>query len=288
MQKDVRWEQRFQNFDRAVLLLRDPFDRDINTLSALEKEGIIQRFEFTVELAWKTLKTIWNSKVRSCTPQHRAPSSKQPFPPVFLMMVQCGSICWTIETFCLTPVTPPPSTRRCRPFMTVILKPSARCTCGSWNEGTHDHTAYADPPREGSDLRHPRPSSRGHGGGPVRFPRQGDGQTDIRSCIWKLCSSRSHGHPVAASWALGFFLKAASKIRPCSFAVSVQRPLASFPPVGIHLKNNPRTLDPDVDKPVKGRLNGSFTWRARTDDRLYHRYPSLTPFSRPWNDRRAG
>ena len=56
MNQDIRWQQRFQNFDRAVVLLRECFDREITTLSALEKEGTTQRFEFTMELAWKTLK----------------------------------------------------------------------------------------------------------------------------------------------------------------------------------------------------------------------------------------
>lgn len=37
MALDPRWRQRFQNFDRAVLLLREPMERGIDTLSALEK-----------------------------------------------------------------------------------------------------------------------------------------------------------------------------------------------------------------------------------------------------------
>ncbi len=56
MQQDIRWMQRFQNFDRAVVLLREPIERDVAMLSNLEKEGTIQRFEVAVELAWKTLK----------------------------------------------------------------------------------------------------------------------------------------------------------------------------------------------------------------------------------------
>ncbi len=51
-----RWEQRFQNFERAFLLLKDALDGDIDDLSDLEKKGVIQRFEYTFELAWKTLK----------------------------------------------------------------------------------------------------------------------------------------------------------------------------------------------------------------------------------------
>lgn len=56
MTEDIRWQQRFQNFDRAINLLREPIERGIERLSALEKEGTVQRFEFAVELAWKTMK----------------------------------------------------------------------------------------------------------------------------------------------------------------------------------------------------------------------------------------
>jgi len=54
--KDIRWEQRFFNFKRAFLLLRDAMDNDLASLTQLEKEGVIQRFEYTFELAWKVLK----------------------------------------------------------------------------------------------------------------------------------------------------------------------------------------------------------------------------------------
>jgi len=52
--QDIRWKQRFQNFEKAIthlesaLQLKDP---DI-----LQKAGIIQFFEMCYELAWNTLK----------------------------------------------------------------------------------------------------------------------------------------------------------------------------------------------------------------------------------------
>jgi len=56
MNPDIRWKQRFQNFDRGFVLLREALERGPEALSMLEKEGVIQRFEYTFELAWKTLK----------------------------------------------------------------------------------------------------------------------------------------------------------------------------------------------------------------------------------------
>ncbi|MDB6072490.1 MAG: nucleotidyltransferase substrate binding protein family [Verrucomicrobiaceae bacterium] len=56
MTTDIRWKQRFQNFDRAFLLLRDALKDGPTVLNPLEKEGVIQRFEYSFELAWKTVK----------------------------------------------------------------------------------------------------------------------------------------------------------------------------------------------------------------------------------------
>ena len=51
-----RWEYRFDNFSRALALLREAAEDDPSRLSDLEREGLVQRFEYTFELAWKTLK----------------------------------------------------------------------------------------------------------------------------------------------------------------------------------------------------------------------------------------
>jgi nucleotidyltransferase substrate binding protein (TIGR01987 family) len=56
MSLDIRWQQRFQNFDRGVALLREALEAGPSALSPLEKEGVIQRFEYTFELAWKSVK----------------------------------------------------------------------------------------------------------------------------------------------------------------------------------------------------------------------------------------
>jgi nucleotidyltransferase substrate binding protein (TIGR01987 family) len=72
-QKDIRWEQRFSNYRKAlakfrsaVRIIRD-FDEDereasnqdeelLNGVEQLQKEGLIQRFEYTHELAWNVMK----------------------------------------------------------------------------------------------------------------------------------------------------------------------------------------------------------------------------------------
>jgi len=57
--KDIRWMQRFSNYKKAIEKLRDAISKnDEEEISDLEKEGLIQRFEYTFELAWKTLQDI--------------------------------------------------------------------------------------------------------------------------------------------------------------------------------------------------------------------------------------
>lgn len=51
----LRWKQRFANLQRAYALLSETVGQ-IQSLSILEKEGMVQRFEYTFELTWKTLK----------------------------------------------------------------------------------------------------------------------------------------------------------------------------------------------------------------------------------------
>ena len=53
-QKKTRWQQRLEDFERALIRLEEPLNRE--NLDELAKDGVIQRFEFTFELAWKTLK----------------------------------------------------------------------------------------------------------------------------------------------------------------------------------------------------------------------------------------
>ena len=53
---DIRWQQRLVNFERALRLLREAMAEGPEALNQLEKEGVIQRFEYCFELAWKTMK----------------------------------------------------------------------------------------------------------------------------------------------------------------------------------------------------------------------------------------
>jgi len=52
--KDIRWKQRFTNYEKAFRLLENTLL--IKKPSEAERAGLIQFFEITFELAWKLLK----------------------------------------------------------------------------------------------------------------------------------------------------------------------------------------------------------------------------------------
>ena len=54
--QEIRWQCRFLNFSRAYSLLREALETEVEELNQLEREGVIQRFEYTFELAWQLLK----------------------------------------------------------------------------------------------------------------------------------------------------------------------------------------------------------------------------------------
>ena len=61
--QDIRWQQRFSNFERALKQIKNAAHlANERALSELEQQGLIQAFEFTHELAWKTLKDFLEFK----------------------------------------------------------------------------------------------------------------------------------------------------------------------------------------------------------------------------------
>lgn len=61
-EKDIRWIQRFENYRKALAKFNQAVEILTNKMSwgeeidDLLKEGLIQRFEYTHELAWKVMK----------------------------------------------------------------------------------------------------------------------------------------------------------------------------------------------------------------------------------------
>ncbi|HJV64351.1 MAG TPA: nucleotidyltransferase substrate binding protein [Geomonas sp.] len=58
--QDIRWQQRFAQFEKAFLLLRDALS--IEEPSIVERAGLIQFFEMAFELGWKLLKDFEESE----------------------------------------------------------------------------------------------------------------------------------------------------------------------------------------------------------------------------------
>ncbi len=57
--KEIRWKQRFVNFEKAFLLLERTIK--IGKLSEAERGGLIQFYEVSFELSWKTMKDYLES-----------------------------------------------------------------------------------------------------------------------------------------------------------------------------------------------------------------------------------
>ncbi|MBN2435744.1 MAG: nucleotidyltransferase substrate binding protein [Spirochaetes bacterium] len=63
MNEDTRWLQRFANYKKALQHLNMAVNLSgSRDLSDLEKQGVIQAFEFTYELAWNVVKDFYESK----------------------------------------------------------------------------------------------------------------------------------------------------------------------------------------------------------------------------------
>ena len=58
--KDIRWQQRFYNFNKAFKQL-ERFN-EVESLNEMEKQGLIKAFEYTFELSWKTLQDLLKLK----------------------------------------------------------------------------------------------------------------------------------------------------------------------------------------------------------------------------------
>jgi len=54
MGQDIRWEQRFSNYVKALDQLTEFIEK--GELNKFEEQGLIQCFEFTHELAWQVMK----------------------------------------------------------------------------------------------------------------------------------------------------------------------------------------------------------------------------------------
>ena len=58
--KDIRWKQRFQNFEKAFFKLNEAIE--LKNPNELERNGLVQRFEFTLDLSWKVMKDYLQEK----------------------------------------------------------------------------------------------------------------------------------------------------------------------------------------------------------------------------------
>jgi nucleotidyltransferase substrate binding protein (TIGR01987 family) len=58
--QDIRWKQRFDNYSKALCQLTKFIEK--SELNDMEQQGLIQCFEYTYELAWNTIKDVFETQ----------------------------------------------------------------------------------------------------------------------------------------------------------------------------------------------------------------------------------
>lgn len=56
----LQWKKRLLSFRKALAKLKEAVEME--TYSEMENEALVKRFEFTVELSWKTLQDLFKDK----------------------------------------------------------------------------------------------------------------------------------------------------------------------------------------------------------------------------------
>jgi nucleotidyltransferase substrate binding protein (TIGR01987 family) len=75
--QDIRWQQRFENYRKALAQLNDAVALSAEReLTNLEKQGLVKGFEYTYELAWNVMKDYFryqgNQEIRGSRDAIRA------------------------------------------------------------------------------------------------------------------------------------------------------------------------------------------------------------------------
>jgi len=60
MAEDIRWKQRLDNYSKALRQLTRFVEK--GELNEFEQQGLIQCFEYTYELAWNSIKDVFEAQ----------------------------------------------------------------------------------------------------------------------------------------------------------------------------------------------------------------------------------
>ena len=103
--KDIRWLQRLSNYEKAYRQLDEAVAlSQTRALSELEKQGVIQAFEYTYELAWNVIRDYFRWQGSSGITGSRD-AIREAFANGLVDEGESGCRCSKTETAPLIPIT---------------------------------------------------------------------------------------------------------------------------------------------------------------------------------------